>query len=233
MHLCAWDVVNETRTNHALQDILGHAVLAHWFDVAHKAVPDVPLYLNENSVLETGTKADFFFSELSYLRDQNAPLGGIGLQGHFGWNPTPPAVILQRLDRFAAFNVPIEVTEFDVNVSDEQLQADYTRDMMTAVFSHPSTDSIIMWGFWDARHWLGNSPLYRKDWTLKPAGEAWMDLVFHQWWTNTKATTDSTGKCAVRGFLGDYAITVKRGDSTVTAKAKLTAAGTSVQVVFQ
>ena len=158
-HLCAWDVVNETKTNHDLQDLLGHAVLAHWFGVAHEAAPGVPLFLNENSVLESGTKADFFFSELKYLQDQAAPLGGIGLQGHFAWNPTPPVVVLQRLDRFAAFNVPIDVTEFDMNVSDEKLQADYTRDLMTAVFSHPSADGIIMWGFWDTKHWLPNSPL--------------------------------------------------------------------------
>jgi len=230
--LIAWDVVNETRTNHDLQDVLGHQALAHWFNVAHEAVPDTRLVLNENSVLETGTKADFFFSELKFLQDEHAPLGGIGLQGHFAWNPTPPAVLIERLNRFGAFGVPIEVTEFDVNVSDETLQADYTRDMMTAVFSHPSADAIIMWGFWDPKHWLSNAPLYRKDWTLKPSGEVWMDLVFHQWWTNTQATTDINGRSVVRGFLGDYEITVTRGGVVQTVKTTLPRGGNGVQVVL-
>ncbi len=231
-HLCEWDVFNETRSNHDLIDALGHSILPHWFEVAHAAIPTVRLFLNENSVLETGTKADFFYSELKYLQDQKAPLGGIGLQGHFGWNPTPPPVVIQRLDRFATFGVPIEVTEFDVNVSDEKFQADYTRDLMTAVFSHPATSGIIMWGFWDSKHWLNNAPLYRKDWSLKPSGQAWMDLVFHQWWTNTSAVTDASGHCGARGFLGDYEIQVKHGSADVTVKAKLTANGSTVQVVI-
>jgi hypothetical protein len=104
---------------------------------------------------------------------------------------------------------------------------------MTAVFSHPSTSGVIMWGFWDTKHWLGNSPLFRRDWTLKPSGQVWMDLVFHQWWTNTTATTDASGKCEARGFLGDYEIEVKHGSTDQTIKAKLTAAGTAVKVVLQ
>jgi endo-1,4-beta-xylanase len=231
-HLCEWDVVNETKTNHDLQDVLGHSILPHWYEVAHAAIPNVPLFLNENSVLETGTKVDSFYAELKYLQDEKAPLGGIGLQGHFAWNPTPPAVVVQRLDKFAAFGVPIEVTEFDVNVSDEKFQADYTRDLMTAVFSHPATSGIIMWGFWDTKHWLGNSPLFRRDWTLKPSGQVWMDLVMHQWWTNTTATTDVSGHCQARGFLGDYDIEVKHGAAHRSVKAKLTNSGATVQVVL-
>jgi hypothetical protein len=119
-----------------------------------------------------------------------------------------------------------------MNVSDEKLQADYTRDMMTAVFSHPSTEGIIMWGFWDTRHWLGNSPLYHKDWTLKPSGQAWMDLVFNQWWTHTTVTTDATGHCGTRAFLGDYEIVATHGTSKASTKSKLTTSGTNVQIVL-
>src|SRR5207244_13525667 len=103
---------------------------------------------------------------------------------------------------------------------------------MTAVFSHPSTNGIIMWGFWDPKHWLSNAPLYRKDWTLKPSGEAWMDLVFHQWWTNANVTTDTAGRCEVRAFLGDYEISAKHGTTEVTAKTKLKAEGGKVRIVL-
>jgi GH35 family endo-1,4-beta-xylanase len=226
-------VVNETRSNHDLQDILGHPIQAHWFNVAHAAVPDVRLCLNENSVLEAGTKADFFYSELKFLQDQHAPLGGIGLQGHFGWNPTPPEVLMQRLDRFASFGLPIEVTEYDINVTDEQLQADYTRDLMTVLYSHPAVEGFIMWGFWDPRQWLNNSPMYRADWSLKPAGQVLMDLMFHQWWTNTAATTDGKGAAVVRGFLGNYQLDCTANGETATAKASLSRDGTSVVLTLQ
>jgi hypothetical protein len=43
--------------------------------------------------------------------------------------------LMKRLDRFAAFEKELEITEFDINTSDKATQADYTRDFMTATFS--------------------------------------------------------------------------------------------------
>jgi hypothetical protein len=90
-----------------------------------------------------------------------------------------------------------------------------------------------MWGFWDPRHWLGNSPLFRKDWSLKPSGQAWMDLVFNQWWTKVRTATNSEGACQTRGFLGDYSITAEHGGKSATIKAKLVSTGVSVRVVLK
>jgi len=55
-------------------------------------------------------------------------------------------------------------------------------------------------------------------------------LVFRQWWTNEQATADAQGICAVRGFLGDYQVTVESGGKTVTATTKLRKAGTEITV---
>jgi hypothetical protein len=43
------------------------------------------------------------------------------------------------LERYSgAFpGVVFKITEFDVDTEDESLQADYTRDLLTLVFSHP------------------------------------------------------------------------------------------------
>lgn len=45
--------------------------------------------------------------------------------------------LFKRLDRYAAFEEDLEIAEFDINTMDKALQADYTRDFMTAVFSVP------------------------------------------------------------------------------------------------
>ena len=65
-----------------------------------------------------------------------------------------------------------------------------------------------MWGFWDGSHWMNDAPLFRQDWTLKPAGQAYLDLVFKQWWTDESLATGADGAASVRGFLGDYDVTV-------------------------
>ena len=69
-----------------------------------------------------------------------------------------------------------------------------------------------MWGFWEGRHWKPDAALYRRDWSIKPAGQAWLDLVKKKWWTNKNGITDAQGRFTTRGFLGDYVVTVR--DST-------------------
>jgi endo-1,4-beta-xylanase len=70
--------------------------------------------------------------------------------------------------------------------------------------------------------------LFRKDWTLKPAGVVWQTLTKKLWRTNTAGTTNRGGNFNTRAFLGNYKITVTVcGKSTVytrelTADAVLT-----------
>ena len=50
--------------------------------------------------------------------------------------------------------------------------------------------------------------MFRRDWSLKPNGGAYEDLVFKQWWTNADGKTATSGTFTTRGFLGDYEIEV-------------------------
>jgi hypothetical protein len=109
-----------------------------------------------------------------------------------------------------------------VNVTDEQLQADFLRDFLTVAFSHPGISSFLMWGFWESQHRLPNAALYRKDWSIKPNGQAWLDLVKKAWWTDVTTSSDVNGMVATRGFLGDYVLTATLGSKTVSLPVKLT-----------
>ena len=54
--------------------------------------------------------------------------------------------------------------------------------------------------------------LYRADWTLRPAGRAWYDLVFKDWWTpEQRSGVDAHGEFQMRGFQGDYMVEVRVG----------------------
>jgi endo-1,4-beta-xylanase len=218
--LVEWDVVNEPYTNHQVMDVLGGDAMTKWYRRVHEADPDALLFINDYNIVAGGGEdvrhQDAYEQTINSLLDTAAPLGGIGVQSHFDWNLTPIPKVLALLDRFGRFGLPIEATEFDININDEKLQADYLRDYMTALFSHPAVNGIIMWGFWEGRHWLPDAALYRKDWSLKPNGKVWLDLVRHQWWTDVRLTTDANGRCKARGFLGDYEITVEAGGKTRT-----------------
>jgi hypothetical protein len=111
-------------------------------------------------------------------------------------------------------------------------QTAYTRDFLTAAFSHPAVDSIIMWGFWEGRHWLPDAALLTRDWKLKPNGQAWLDLVKKDWWTNADGTADAKGEYKTRGFYGDYEVTVTGpGGKTKTVPFKLAKGAANAPVV--
>jgi GH35 family endo-1,4-beta-xylanase len=149
--LIEWDVLNEPFTENEVQQLLGEAFYVDLFRAARAADPDIKLDINDFSILESGGHdrghQDFYEHIIQLLVDAHAPLGGIGMQSHFNNNLTGIPKVLKILDRFARFGLPIQATEFDVNVWDEKLQADYTRDFMTALFSHPGVSGIIIWGF--------------------------------------------------------------------------------------
>jgi endo-1,4-beta-xylanase len=223
-----WDVINEPYTNHALQDVLGNDEMIRWFKLARRADPTATLFLNDYPILtgQSDPHFDGFLKTLNFLKDGGAPIGGIGVQGHYGETLPPPAQLLAGLDRLAKLNLPVAITELDVDTADEDLQADYLRDHMIACFSHPSVNEIIMWGFWEGRHWKPVAAPYRRDWSKKPAALAWEDLVFKQWWTDATVKTDANGRATLRGFLGDYEIMTPGA----TMVAKLPATGATVEL---
>jgi len=232
--LVDWDVINETFTNHDFMDILGRHAMVDWFKAARAGDPTAKLYINDFAILEGDDKAhqDDYAQTIKYLIDEGAPVDGIGLQSHFGARVTGMDELFKRLDRYAAFNKELEITEFDIDSADEATQADYTRDFLTATFSYPQTKAFIMWGFWEGSHWRPRGAMLRRDWSPKPNYTAWNDMVFKKWWTNADGKTSGQGTFATRGFLGDYEIEVKANGKTKTVKATLPKGGTKVECVL-
>ena len=230
-----WDVVNEPYSNHDLMDVLGDHAMVDWFNQAHALDPQARLFVNDNGIMESNGEdkahADAYEKTIRYLLDQKAPLGGIGMEGHYSNVLTPPDTLLRFLDRFGRFGLPIETTEFDVNTTDEQVQADYLRDYLTTTFSHPAVSGFLMFGFWESDHWIPNAASWRKDWTIKPSGKVYEDLVFHRWWTNAQGRTDGAGIYRTRGFLGDYRITVSGGGRVKSVPARITKNGDGISIV--
>jgi endo-1,4-beta-xylanase len=210
-----WDVVNEPYSNYDMQKILGEEILVDAFKAARDADPKARLFVNDYGILSHGgadtEHHDSLYKTIQMLKAAGAPIGGIGFQGHFDKQLTPPVKVWEVLDRFSAFGLPIQITEHDIDVLDEEAWADYTRDFMIACFAHPATNAFITWGFWEGRHWIPNAALWTKDWQAKSAARIWYDLVFKKWWSNVRAWTDYKGRMKSKLFLGDYIIEVKYG----------------------
>ena len=234
--LVAWDVVNEPWSNHDLLDLLGgRDVLVEWFRLAKQADPNCRMVLNDFGIFESSVGNEHnqhFYDTIQFLKDRAAPLDGIGIQSHFGVVLPAPQKLLETLDRYGQFGLPIESTELSLDLDDGPLAAEYMRDYLTVLFSHPRVDGIMLWGFWAGRHWRPQAALYGRDWTIRPHGQAWMDLVHKEWKTDVELLTDAEGNAATRGFLGDYDLTVTVGGRARTVPARLVPGGSRVDVKF-
>lgn len=238
--LVEWDVHNHPVMFTEITERIGWEATLDFWRLAREMDPRTRLAINEDSILPFPHRLKEKYKErIAWLLAQGAPVEAIGFMSHFSTaTVTPPERILEILDEFAGFGLPLVVTEFDMDINDRhpeevQLQADFTRDFLIVVFSHPAVDSFLSWGFWAGQHWKPEAAFYDKGWNLRPHGKAYMDLIFDEWWTNEVLTADEQGGAEVDGFKGEYEVTAAANGRTAGAKIHLGDGGTTVRLVIE
>ena len=215
-YLSEWDVINEPFDNHDLMDAYGRDIMVDWFREAHAAAPIARLSLNDYGILSSATDTaheQSFEDNARYLLAQGAPITVLGLQGHFGDTPPGPVRVYALLNRYGKLGLKMRVTEYTVDTDDETLRADWTRDLMTVLYSHPGVIGFQCWTMQDLFDLKTGLP--------KPAGRAYQALALHAWHTDVTGKTSSAGDLQGQGYLGTYRITAVQGGKTVTKTVML------------
>lgn len=236
----SWDVINEPRSNHDIMDALseGDLAMVDWFQQALSADPSAKRYINDFGILNSGgatntTNQQDYIDRIQFLIGNNAPIDGIGFQSHFREGTlTGPEQLWEIVDRFSEFGLEMKITEFDFETTNEALQAAYTRDFLTAMFAHEDIDDILHWGFWEGEHWRPDAALFRNDWSIKPNGQAFLDLVFGDWWTEENLLSQIDGLAEIRGFKGDYEVIVSVNGIEKSVNATLSDGGLALDVAL-
>lgn len=200
-----FDLNNEMIHGDAYAEVLGWKNGAEYFKWVHAMDPDLTLYVNDYNIL-SGFETDKYVAHIQDLIDSGARVGGIGCQGHFGGEVPPNEAIWAKLDTLSRFNLPIKITEFDLTTKDEAKQAEDLKRFYRLCFAHPAVKGILMWGFWEKAHWRPEAALWRSDWSIKPAGEAFVDLVTQEWTTEGREKTGGKGRIKFQGFYGRYSL---------------------------
>ncbi|OJU11895.1 MAG: hypothetical protein BGN88_10235, partial [Clostridiales bacterium 43-6] len=242
-----WVVVNEAYSNNDLQRILdgdNYATapknsIAHWFTKARAGAPNTTLTYNDYNLV-TGKNPDhlnYVKNLMNYLKTQGTTVDLLGVQSYYTLaNMESPMEIWNRLDDLqSSVNIPVFFTEYNFNTGNKNdtvtqtLEYNYTRDMLTAVFAHPSTRGFSGWN----NHWTYEGKtvggFYDENFDLTPQGRAVRDLA-NKWRTHKSAPTWN-GKAGFMGYLGDYQVIASYGNTmtqaTVSHKNK---AGTSITI---
>ena len=224
-----WDVINEPRANHLIQDILGNKIEreTEWFKLTKENMqhPQGLLYLNENRIISDPVKKEkviskkvqIYYDNVKALLENNAPLSALGFQTRFA-RTLPAELMYKRLCVFNEFNLPIAATEFEMkqSIGTEFDKALMTERVMTIYFSHPLVNGIYAWTI------LNNPPSKKKkepqnqnrglinpDYTPSLRAKTWLYLTKNKWHTDETLTSNKNGKVSLRAFKGKYKIKVK------------------------
>lgn len=230
-----WDVINEMVHERDYFKYMPETEVAEWFKVARRTDPQAKLFINDYGMLNSRKSPETIASYLKIVNGllaAGAPIDVMGIQGHVGRQVRNPEDVLADLALLDGPGLELQITEFDVNTADEELQADYTRDFLIALYSHPSVTGFTKWGFWQKKHWKPDAAMFRADWSEKPNAKIWRDLVRGQWLTRVEATTDAAGKVSTRGHLGDYEFNVTVGGKSLRQMRPLTKDGASITLQF-
>jgi GH35 family endo-1,4-beta-xylanase len=229
-----WDVVNEPYTNNDAMAVLGNSIVTAWYQAAAAADPDALRVLNDYDIFENnGQNTAHVANFNSWLQQLTSAgvLNEIGEQSHYTEsNLTDISTFGSLLNTYSAYGLPIAITEFDFSTLDNQLQSDYLRDYMTMAFSNPTVSEFTQWGFWTGDEWRPNIGLFNNDWSIKPDGQAYEDLVYGNWWTDVRGTSDWGGQYSTRAFQGQYDVTVNYNGQTIVVPATLGANGLTLTV---
>ncbi len=205
-----FDLNNEMINGEFFRRRLGYGIVNEMAYMALAGNPDITLFVNEYGILcDGGFNADTYLQQIQTFLDNGVPIGGIGCQGHSGTFldvPMSAEHVQTTLDKLSQFGLPMKITECLFDVQDKQRQADELRRILPIYFAHPGVVGILFWGFWEGAHWKPWAALWNKDWTITPQGQAYRDLVFKEWWTQTSGTADASGRFQTEAFFGEYKI---------------------------
>jgi len=215
-----WDVSNEEPHRHTtgktdwfLGYHHGKEIIIDWYKWAKEYMPDSTRLLTDG--FRTNAIYDVVQKPYMDWAMENVDFDAIGHQGHTSAAFDPEKVV-ELLKDLASYGKPIKITEYDTTTlrTDPDMQGNITRDALIAYFAEEKVDFIQLWGFREGSSGAQNRVMYKSNYTLKPGGIVYQDLVYNKWWTKETVKTNSEGKCSLRAYYGDYDISFNYNGET-------------------
>lgn len=163
------DVVNEATPGHAPAGYAEKAFGSNWitrsFELAAQYCPNATLILNDYNVLSWNTSE---FIQMARPAVNAGVVDAIGLQAHglADWSTNELAT---KLDQIAALGLPIYISEYDIQKTNDQEQLAVMQEQFPLFYNHPSVAGITIWGYVVGATWREGTGLIQSDGTPRPA----------------------------------------------------------------
>ncbi|CAH1789624.1 unnamed protein product [Owenia fusiformis] len=210
--LAHWDVYNEALHGFFFEDKTRDVnIILEMFRETREVDPGVKLFLNDYAVSREGILTQAYANQAEFLKGNGYDIS-IGVQGHYKTGFAPDIhLIAKRMDILAGVSVPVWITEMDVENTNRDVRAADYEKLWRFMFSHPSVDGIMLWGFWDQAHSKPQAALVEgNDLTPNAAGLAWQRVTQEEWSTNQDLSPNGAVQTFnLRAFHGEFDLTVK------------------------
>lgn len=125
--------------------------------------------INDYNIINSSSNTNQYLKIIRLLQAENL-IDVIGVQGHAFSTTGGVSTMKINLDSLASTGLPIQVTEMDINSSDDNVQLKNYQRVFPALYEHPGVEGITLWG-WRPGTWQTNAYLLNQDGSERPALE--------------------------------------------------------------
>lgn len=177
------DVVNEAHPNHAPANYARNAFGNDWiiksFQLARQYCPDAVLVYNDYNFMTWDTD-----EILDIIRPavEAGVVDALGLQAHSLYDPKVWSVqeIQDKLDQISSLGVPLYVSEYDIEATNDQTQLEYMQMHFPVFYEHPNVIGVTLWGYVYGTTWRTGTGLIHPDGRHRPAMTWLMEYLGRQ-----------------------------------------------------
>ncbi|MGD9201470.1 MAG: endo-1,4-beta-xylanase [Chitinispirillia bacterium] len=175
------DVVNEAMPSHAPPPFAealggsgstGYDYIINSFKMARRRWPKAILMYNDYNSIEYDADVQYTYDLVKKMLEVNAPIDAIGCQGHDAFK-CPTFKVKSNIDKLASLGLPIFITEYDIQLRDDNKQLEIMKEQFPIFWNHPKIVGITYWGYIVGKTWRGGTGLKHENGTERPA-LAWL-----------------------------------------------------------
>ncbi|MCP8897821.1 endo-1,4-beta-xylanase [Gilvimarinus xylanilyticus] len=174
------DVVNEALPSHAPANYAENAYGSDWitesFRLAREHCPNAVLIYNDYNFMTWDTDA---IIDMIRPAVNSGYVDAIGLQAHGLYNPRVWSAqeIEDKLDQIASLGLPLYISEYDIQESNDQQQLEYMQTHFPIFYNHPDVAGITLWGYVVGATWREGTGLMTSNGQQRPAMQWLMEYL--------------------------------------------------------
>jgi len=155
----------------------GYDWIVQAFKWARQYCPNAILILNDYNTIEYSGDNNHIIDIVNRIKAAGAPIDAVGCQAHAAFNVSTTTVE-NNINRIATMtNLPIYITEYDIDVADNTRQRDIMQSQFTMFWNNSNIKGITLWGYVSGSTWLTNSGLMSDTGVQRPAMVWLMDFL--------------------------------------------------------